>query len=97
LWTIAVVVAMGATLSACESIRFGGDKPAPPRQTEAPRPTTVTPVQPGETPTAGVPSNPNSVRVALLLPFSHPDKGTRAVAQALLNAAQMAMFDMGSR
>ncbi len=99
LWTIALVLAMGATLSACETFNFGDKKPAPTAsQGQAPRPTTVTPAQPGETPSASSESgDPNRVKVALLLPFSHPDKNTRAVAQSLLNAAQMAMFDMGSR
>jgi branched-chain amino acid transport system substrate-binding protein len=100
LWTIALVVAMGATLSACETINFGGKKP--PTQTvqpqESQRPTTVTTAEPGGPPPAtSAQGNPNQVKVALLLPFSHPTKETRAVAQALLNAAQMAMFDMGSR
>jgi branched-chain amino acid transport system substrate-binding protein len=100
LWTIALVVAMGATLSACETINFGGKKP--PTQTVQPpqsqRPTTVTTAEPGgPPPVTSAQGNPNQVKVALLLPFSHPTKETRAVAQALLNAAQMAMFDMGSR
>jgi branched-chain amino acid transport system substrate-binding protein len=92
-----LLVAMGATLSACETFKFGGERatsPAP--QAQGPRPTTVTPAQPGEVPGPATQGNPNQVRVALLLPFSHPSKETRAVAQALLNAAQMAMFDMGS-
>jgi ABC-type branched-subunit amino acid transport system substrate-binding protein len=37
------------------------------------------------------------VRIALLLPLKHPSKETRAVAQAMQDAAQMAMFDMGAR
>ncbi len=88
---------MGATLSACETFKFGGERsPSPTPQAQGPRPTTVTPTQPGEVPGPGAQGNPNQVRVALLLPFSHPSKETRAVAQALLNAAQMAIFDMGS-
>ena len=89
---------MGATLAACESFKFGGERPqAPTGEAQGPRPTGVTPVQPGETAAPAAQGNPNQVRVALLLPFSHPSKETRAVAQALLNAAQMAIFDMGSR
>jgi ABC-type branched-subunit amino acid transport system substrate-binding protein len=37
------------------------------------------------------------VRIAVLLPFSSPDKSKRAVSQALLDSAQMAMFDMGAK
>lgn len=92
---MALVVAMGATLSACETLSFGS-KPAPTAsQGQGSRPVAVTPAQPGEAPVAQ--SNSNLVKVALLLPFSHPDKNARVVAQSLLNAAQMAMFDMGSR
>ena len=92
------MVAMGATLAACENFRFGGDRPSPTTsQAQAPRPTGVTPPQPGQTPAPGPASDSSHVKVALLLPFSHPSKETRAVAQALRNAAQMARFDMGSR
>ena len=89
---------MGATLSACESLSLGGGKPSPTAtQSQPSRPVSTAPTtQTGEAP-AATQGNPNLVKVALLLPFSHPDKNTRAVAQALLNAAQMAMFDMGSR
>ncbi len=98
LWTIALVLAMGATLSACETLNIGGSKSSPaPSGQAGPRPTTVTPAAPGEAPQGAAPSDANMVHVALLLPFQHPDRNTRAVAQSLLNAAQMAMFDMGSR
>ncbi|MBI1211500.1 MAG: ABC transporter substrate-binding protein [Alphaproteobacteria bacterium] len=96
LWTIALVVAMGATLSACETFSFGS-KPTPrTSETQGSRPVAVTPTQPGEAP-PGTQGNSGQVKVALLLPFSHPDRNARYVAQSLLNAAQMAMFDMGSR
>lgn len=98
LWTITLVVAMGLTLSACETINLGGSKPTSTTSQRQPAaPTAVTPAQPGGEVAPPSDRNPNQVKVALLLPFSHPDKNTRAVAQALLNAAQMAMFDMGSR
>lgn len=72
---------------------FGGD--AKPNVAAPPKPTSVV-VQPSQTNTPPVLVD-GQVRIAMLLPFSHPDKGTRAVAQALLDAAQMAMFDMGAK
>jgi ABC-type branched-subunit amino acid transport system substrate-binding protein len=92
LWTILLLVTMGVFLTACEGFgMFGSEKPSP-VTTEAPRPVIVTPTPSGPpVPVAG------QVRIAILLPLSHPSKDTKAVAQALLGAAQMAMFDMGAR
>ena len=93
LWTIAVLMTMGVSLSACEGMSmFGDDKPRT-ATTDVPRPTAVMPQPsvPVPVPTAG------QVRIALLLPLKHPSKETRAVAQAMQDAAQMAMFDMGAR
>jgi ABC-type branched-subunit amino acid transport system substrate-binding protein len=91
LWTILLVVTMGMLLSACEGFGFGSDKPST-VITEAPRPVIVTPTPSGPpVPVAG------QVRIAILLPLSHPSKDTKAVAQSLLHSAQMAMFDMGAR
>lgn len=84
---------MGLLLAACESFGFG-DKPAAELPAAPPRPTAViAPAQPSGPP---VPIE-GQVRIAVLLPLSHPSKDTRNVAQALLDAAQMAMFDMGAR
>lgn len=93
LWTIVLLMTMGVLLSACEGFGWG-DKPSP-VVTEAPRPTAVLP----SGPPPGGPPVPvaGQVRIAVLLPLSHPNKGTRQVAQSLLDAAQMAMFDMGAR
>jgi branched-chain amino acid transport system substrate-binding protein len=92
-WTILALVTMGLGLSGCESVNvFGGGKGP---VVEAPRPTTVTPT-PSTPQTAPVPTD-GQVRIAILLPLTHPSKETRAVAQALLDAAQMGMFDMGAR
>jgi ABC-type branched-subunit amino acid transport system substrate-binding protein len=89
---IALLMTMGVTLSACEGFGLFGEKPKP--VVEAPRPTAVVPqinqAQP-PVPVAG------QVRIAILLPLSSPQRDTRAVAQALLQAAQMGMFDMGAR
>lgn len=95
-WTIAVLVAMGVGLSGCEGMggMFGDDRPRT-VTTDVPRPTTVTQPASPNTP-APVPAD-GQVRIALLLPLSHPAKETRAVAQAMLDAAQMAMFEMGAR
>lgn len=84
---------MGVLLAACESFGFG-DKPTAELPAAPPRPTAViAPSQPSGPP---VPVE-GQVRIAVLLPLSHPSKDTRNVAQALLDAAQMAMFDMGAR
>ena len=94
-WTIVMLMTMGVLLSGCEGTgMFGDDKPRT-VSTDVPRPTTVTaPAAP--TATAPVPAD-GQVRIALLLPLTHPDKQTRAVAQAMLDAAQMAMFEMSAR
>jgi branched-chain amino acid transport system substrate-binding protein len=90
---IALAMTMGVGLSGCEGFSMFGDKPKP-VISEPARPTTVTPQT--NTPQPVVPVA-GQVRIAILLPLSHPDKGTKAVAQALLEAAQMGMFDMGAR
>lgn len=93
-WTSLAVVAMGLGLSGCESMSmFGGD--SGPRVT-TPKPTTVI-AQPNQPNTAPPVITSGQVRIAVLLPFSSPDKGKRAVSQALLDSAQMAMFDMGAK
>jgi ABC-type branched-subunit amino acid transport system substrate-binding protein len=94
LWTIVFAVTMGLGLSGCEGMSLFGDKPKP-VVTQAPEPTT-------STPQAVLPSGPpviveGQVRIAILLPLSSPSKETRIVAQSMLDAAQMAMFDMGAR
>lgn len=94
LWTGLAMIVMAVGLSGCETMSmFGGDeKPT----VKAPKPTTVV-TQPTTNQQTSAPPVlvSGQVRIAVLLPFSHPDKSTRAVAQALLDAAQMAMFDMG--
>ena len=87
------MMTMGVALAGCEGFSLFGEKPKP-VITEAPRPTAVIP--PTNQPQPPVPVA-GQVRIAILLPLSHPGKDTRAVAQALLEAAQMGMFDMGAR
>ena len=94
LWPIVLVMTMGFGLSGCEGFGLFGEK-AKPVVTEAPRPTAVVPPT---TPTPGPPVPvAGQVRIAVLLPLSHPSKETQAVARGLLQAAQMGMFDMGAR
>jgi ABC-type branched-subunit amino acid transport system substrate-binding protein len=93
LWTIVLAMTMGLVLAGCEGFSMFGEKPQP-VTSEPPRPTAVIP--------QAVPAGPpvpveGQVRIAILLPLSHPDKGTKMVAQSILDAAQMAMFDMGAR
>lgn len=92
LWTIAVLMTMGVALSGCEGTMFGDDKPRT-VTTDVPRPTAVMPQPSAPMP---VPTD-GQVRIAILLPLKHSSKETRAVAQSMLDAAQMAMFDMGAR
>jgi ABC-type branched-subunit amino acid transport system substrate-binding protein len=89
-----VVLLAGVFLGGCETTSLFGDDAQP--TVKAPKPTTVvakptTPSGPVIVPTDG------QVRIAILLPFSHPDRNTRAVSQALQDAAQLAMFDMGAK
>ena len=92
-WTILLLMTMGVGLSGCEGLGLFGEKPKT-VITEAPKPVAV--VAPNQNPGPPVPVA-GQVRIGVLLPLSHPSKETRAVAQALLDAAQMAMFDMGAR
>lgn len=93
-WTSLAVVAMGLGLAGCESMSIFGENAGP--KVSTPKPTTVItqPTQPNSAPPV---ATSGQVRIAVLLPFSSPDKGRRAVSQALLDSAQMAMFDMGAK
>ncbi len=94
LCTSIILLTMGMGLSGCETVSvFGGGGAKP--TVKPPKPTSVV-AQPSQGGTPPVIVD-GQVRIAVLLPFSHPEKGTRAVAQALLDAAQMAMFDMGAK
>lgn len=90
-----MVLLAGLFLGGCETVSLFGDDAKP--QVKAPKPTSV--VTRPTTPASGPAPVPvaGQVRIGVLLPFSHPDKNTRAVSQALLDAAQMAMFDMGAK
>lgn len=93
-------------LTACQGggNLFGGKPaPAPAPGPVAGGPSTMPPVPAGmpiPPDPAGVLRPPNAgpdpIRIGLLLPLSHPSPEARAVAQALLDAAQMAVFESGN-
>ncbi|MBP6011765.1 MAG: penicillin-binding protein activator [Alphaproteobacteria bacterium] len=89
-----MLLTMGVMLAGCEGMGLFGDKPRP-VTTEAPKQVTIVP-SPNTQPQPPVPVA-GQVRIGILLPLSHPSKDIRGTAQALLDAAQMAMFDMGAR
>jgi ABC-type branched-subunit amino acid transport system substrate-binding protein len=68
---------------------------AAPRVAEAPRPPTRT-EQPNYFRLRNTPPGVTPVRVAMLLPFTNASADTRAVAEALERAAELALFDSGN-
>ena len=74
--------------------------PAPPPLTEAPRgPVAANPLdsdQPNYLRLPGLPDG-TPVRVGIILPFGSSSAPTRALAQSMMKAAQLAMFDAGNR
>jgi len=93
-WAIAALVAIGALASACQT----SGPPAAPRHPVAPPREARTLPQRSDQPnyyrlrhTAGTP-----VRVAILLPLSNPSAETRALADALEKAAELALFESGN-
>src|SRR5262245_60490642 len=104
---IALALTVAVELSACQT-----RPPAPPPAPAAPRREVFVPPPPPSPPASMVPlrmEQPNyyrlrntprdavPARVALLLPFSSPSAEVRAVADALQKAAELALFDSGSR
>lgn len=89
-------LAIGALVAGCETPR---PPPPPPPVVEAPRIVEVPRLPPrSDEPgyfrlrnTRGTP-----VRVAMLLPFTNPSAQTRALADALEHAAELALFDSGN-
>ena len=93
-WAIAALMAIGAGLSACQTAPPPPPKPVvPAHQAHAlpPRSDLPTYYRLAHTPTDHPP-----VRVALLLPFSNPSADTRALADAMEKAAELAMFESGN-
>lgn len=89
-----VLLLAGLVLGGCETPSLFGEQGKP--TVKAPTPTNVAAIPSTPSGTPFVPKE-GQVRIALLLPFSHPDRNTRVGAQALQDAAQLAMFDMGAR
>ena len=91
------VVVMGSVLSACVT---APPPPPPPPMVEAPPPEEIGPPprtdQPDFFRLRNTPDNSTPVRVALLLPLSNPQAETRALARALQQAAELALFDSGN-
>jgi branched-chain amino acid transport system substrate-binding protein len=74
--------------------------PAPPPLTEAPKgPVAANPLdrdQPNYMRLPGLADGP-PVRVGIILPFGSSSAATRALAQSMMKAAQLALFDAGNR
>jgi len=83
-------------LAACAGIKIPGSAPTPQAGSTVPGrpgalPQTVEPIPPAQLAPPATTAAPGKVNVALLLPLSGP---SAALGQAMLNAAQMALFDL---
>ncbi len=90
---------MGAVLSACVTAP-PPPPPPPPPVVEAPPPEILPPPRidrPDYFRLRNTSDARTPVRVALLLPFTNPSPETRALADAMLRAAEMALFDSGNQ
>ena len=103
---IAAALAIGLGLGACETMPPAA--PAPPPPPSAPPPSVSAPLVTAPPPPSRVerpnyyrlrntPAGVVPARVALLLPLSSPSAETRAVAEALEKAAELAVFDSKNR
>ena len=92
-----VTLAIGPLLVACQTPAPPPPPPIiqPPRVVEAPRPPPRID-QPNYFRLRNTPRDVTPVRVAMLLPFNSPSADTRAVAEALEHAAELALFDSGN-
>lgn len=96
---IAAIAAAALVLAGCETIPMMGGRPpvvaqpAPKVEPAAP----PTGVYPGSQPGQAQAGTGKEIRVALLLPLTHPDSNIRKTAKSLQDAAQMAVFDSGSQ
>ncbi|URW74766.1 penicillin-binding protein activator [Sphingomonas donggukensis] len=79
-----IVLGLAALASACSTIVPRDTGPPPPPPTEAPRPVTPRPMQPG------IPEDNERHRVALLVPLTGANG---AVGRSLANATQLALLD----
>lgn len=83
-------------LAACAGIKVPGSAPTPQAGSTVPGrpgalPQTIEPIPPAQLAPPATTAAPGKVNVALLLPLSGP---SAALGQAMLNAAQMALFDL---
>ena len=72
------------------------EAPPPPLPPEPPAPNQVTQEQPNFLRLPNLPNGETPVRVGVILPLSSTNAGTRALAQSMLKAAQLAVFDGGN-
>lgn len=84
-----------AGLSACTP-----PPPPPPKVVVPPPPVAANPLD-RDLPTylrlPNTPPGTTPIRVGIMLPFSSPAAGTRALAEAMLKSAELALFDSGNR
>jgi len=95
-WAIAALVAIGALACGCQTAR----PPPPPPHVVAPPPETRVLPQRSEQPyyyrLRHTAEGHTPVRVAILLPLTSPSAETRALADALEKAAELALFESGN-
>ncbi|HZT51218.1 MAG TPA: penicillin-binding protein activator [Stellaceae bacterium] len=84
----AALLILGSALGGCTSTR---PRPAPTPQLRPPAPAASAPVTVTPGPAEALPANGTKLPVALLLPLSGPSAG---IGNAMLDAAQMALFDI---
>lgn len=84
-----------AALAACASFQQEPAPPPPPLAPPAAHP--MTGEEPGFLRLPNTEPGQMPVRVGILLPFSNGSPATRQLAQSMLNAAEMALFDAGNR
>jgi ABC-type branched-subunit amino acid transport system substrate-binding protein len=100
--TFACVAIVAMSVAACGGGSVFGKRPARPGPTTGPQYPTTPPGQPipadpaGYLRPANLPPGGEPLRVGLILPLSHPSPDTQAVAKALLDAAQLAVFESGN-
>lgn len=91
-----VAIAALAGCTTAQQARTTAPPPiAPPPQAAAPH--QLTGEQPGFLRLPNLPAQTTPVRVGVILPFTNGSAATRQLAESMLNAAEMAMFDSGNR
>ena len=95
---IAFAVAIGLSLSACQTAKMAPPPPPPPIVMAPPPPPPPPPPirsdQPSYYRLRNTPAGQVPARVALLLPFSSPSADARNIAEALERAAELALFEL---